>query len=837
MRKLTLLSLTGIIALAIPLQAIGAFALSAADTVAGLGTEISAEGIASGSNPTLVVTPPLGSEIPFALSSDTTGHATVRVSGSETEAAGIYNVELLLGETVETSSSFEVLPESLDTAASSLQSDRTSITPDGADAAEVTVILRDRFMNPLPERPMELISSRDNDVITPLGSETDDSGTQRFSVTTTQAGTATFRALDLMSGKTLEGSVSLSAGIVQNAGGYAGQAAASMPYPFYVIQMPYGMQQGMQQMPTGTTTTAGISGSRIVGDVAGRPLYAQASAFDVVAAFVLDVPETMKPNEDTTMRITAVDKNGNRVEDYMGTVLLSSTDPTALLPLNGEVQFQPQNLGQKVLTLGLRLRTPGQHTIHAEDSANASVFGEKTVTVSGGSTGSSSIQITSPKRESTVRETRITVQGKGPAFMNLIISGGEEDVTGETDDTGTFEIPVELSPNQIDHTLRVRDDTGRVDSGNIHIRFDATAPEIGDITFEPASPKEGETVTLTVQSEPALASMKVKVGKDELTLVENKGASGSYRATFTAPVANTYQPSITAADGAGNTVEVRGTLVVEKRSLPGVTGVKAEAKVDAVILTWEPVTSERVDAYRIYVGETANDFGYTLETDRAASSATVAGLKGGTLYFFAVTALQGDRESAAKSETVSASPLGLDLKITPQNGALQIEWSNLSQGTPLASYLLEYGVEAGNFAEKRMINGTQQSYMLRDLLNGIPYFIRITPIATTGNALKELAADGTGTPAGAGNVFTPQPSAPVTVNGQPLQGTVIPKQEQPTGTTHAGAPRTPTVGLPASFVWIALSVSGLFLILHWHRRRTLKLTMEFREKAQERYHL
>src|SRR5690606_9014723 len=107
--------------------------------------------------------------------------------------------------------------------------------------------------------------------------------------------------------------------------------------------------------------------NQFIGTLAGQPLYGQVSTFGTVDRFILETPTTMRANVDENLTITAIDSSGQVVEDYLGSVLLSSTDPNAILPGFGEITFRGADLGRKTLVLGLRFATPGQQTLYAED--------------------------------------------------------------------------------------------------------------------------------------------------------------------------------------------------------------------------------------------------------------------------------------------------------------------------------------------------------------------------------------------------------------------------------------------------------------------------------------
>jgi len=819
--KTKIISVLAVASMALPSPVLAEAQLKVEDTVAGFGTDIQVRGVSDPTNAGVAVLPPFGEEIIFPLSDEAITEEKLVLAGSDTQVAGTYDVELFTDDDVLAQTSFEVIADALDLRQSTLQASHEFLSADGRDEVHIGVILRDQFGNTLSGRPIELISSRSSDTIAPIAQETDASGMQEFAVSTYEPGTISLRAMDLMSGKLLSQTLTIQAQGGMGGYGQYGYQNSYAPTPAF-----YPGAGSSVRNPAPTL----YRGNRIVGNVLGRSLYGQINGFDVVESFLIDVPMELNVNEDATIRITAIDPNGRRVEDYTGTVLLASTDSTAMLPLEGRVQFLPQNLGEKVLTLGLRFRTAGEHILHVEDSTDPNINAQAVINVIGGvGPTSPNISITSHEQDGFINSLDIVVEGDGPPFINVVISGGTQDTPGETDQDGHFSIPVTLKEGQTDHTLRARDETGRFDSGDLHLILDDVAPEVDSITFDPDKPIEEDSVNLVVESEGGLASATMTLEEEVHELVESRSASGTYELSFTAPEAGAYQPVIAATDQAGNTTEVRNNFVVEKKSLPQVQNVQAQPKVGSISLVWDPVTEERVDAYRIYVGEDPSNFLYTLDTDRATAAATVAGLQPGVTYYFAVTALQGDRESAEKSEVVQAGSLGMGLTITEQDSALMVEWTSLPVDTPLSSYLLEYGVSKEEPIEQRTINGELRAFTLRDLINGITYYLRLTPVATTGDVLSDLASEGVGTPQGSG--FTPTGGDPVPPSVLPADITPPPP---PGSQYHGSAPGTPATGLPLP-VWIALSIAGVGLLLHWHRRRTLRMTMDFMKQMEYQY--
>ncbi len=830
----------------VPQVALSAALIEIPDTVAGLGTTMVFKGMEAGNAIDITVVPPYGPETVLTAQTDSTGSASVRIEGSALTVAGDYNVEAKGTKNIAPAvSAFTVLPDSIDAQQSTLEAGSDVLSADGTDILTVRVIARDRYGNPVAGRRFALISSRSEDQITAATSETDAEGEQMFEVSTSAAGVIDLRAMDLISGKLITGSLQIAA---------------------------EGWAMGGNDWSTGSRMLAAMYGSRpsantyAPANLAGRRFFGQVgSTFDVVHHFEIRLDRDVKEvtvYEPLSLDISAVDRNGNVVEDYTGTVQIYTTDPEALLP--SEIRFTPGDFGVKRLSLSLRFQTPGEpnmigeptHVIRVEESGSCAapgslscVFGEHEIIVratEGGGDSGRNITVSSPLPDSTVSSDTITVEGKGPPFINIEVTGGLRDVQGETDDTGQFAIGIELDTRKMDHTLRVRDASGRYDSGNISVRLDKIPPEAGEVVFDPPSTEVGSPVAVRVLSEAGLTAVLV-LGENETKLTESRTASGTYSGIFTPTIVGPTMAIIRLTDGAGNTGETRVQLSISAQALATVTGIRATPKIEQIDLSWNPLEDPVVEGYRIYVGTEPKNYSSYLDSPDPRGSATVGGLKPGTTYYFAVTALAGDRESRSKSIEVTAVPLGLKLDVTPQDGALLIEWSSLDEDTPLSTYKLEYGVENGNLTEIRMINGDLRAYTLRDLLNDVNYFLRLTPITTTGDALNDLAAEGQGSPAATGGGFHPTAADPVPfgiigsgIGTGPSYSSLpskpgTPPSIPPSGTVHSGAPETPGTGIPPIAWWIAGAFSTVAFYVQMQRRKTMRVTLQFLQSMEAQY--
>jgi hypothetical protein len=82
--------------------------------------------------------------------------------------------------------------------------------------------------------------------------------------------------------------------------------------------------------------------------------------------------------------VAAVDPFGQSAYGYSGTVTFSTTDPDPNVVLPADYSFTPADQGTHTFSGGVTLITPGDQTITATDTSDATVPGSATVTVTGG---------------------------------------------------------------------------------------------------------------------------------------------------------------------------------------------------------------------------------------------------------------------------------------------------------------------------------------------------------------------------------------------------------------------------------------------------------------------
>ncbi len=786
--------------------------LRVSEMVAGIGGEAVIEGLAVNTSGTLKITSPTSRSflLPFTINGQ--GKAAVRILGTQVQEAGLYTATMTVGGTAAASVSFNVLADKLDANNSTVTASATRISPDGRESATVTVTLMDRFGNGLGGRPVELISSRSEDQIRASSSTTDDTGSITFTVKTTKAGSMSLTAFDLLSALTLQEKVTISADAFGLPAG-AELGAAAMPgygmgYPYMPYYPPYPYMQ-----PYGAYDPS--LGASLFGNFA-----AQTQTFGELDHFTVEITpkEGIRTLNALNLIVTAVDKNGRTVQDYTGTVSVDSTDKNATLPGSGlgdngegRITFTPQRLGVYNGALNLVFRTAGEQTVFVKElvTGEQARSGEITVTVAGDNVilDSNRIEIISPKGY--VGSTKIIVKGKGPRLTDLegTFIGAELDkYTFETDTNGNFEGPVTLVGQAAEYLGRIKSTDGRYDSGDFKFKLKSNPAEVTNITFSPEKPQEGDSVLVSVDTE-SKATVELTVEQQKYTLIEDATKPGTYRAAFQAPKAGSYQLTLLVTDIAGNPTQQRVSLKIAPPGLAIVTGVKGVINANKVTLSWNPV--EGADSYNIYVGKTPQNL-LTIPTpvgNPPPTQVDIADLEASTQYYFAVTAMNSKdgSESVDKSEFVTLRPLGLKLSASAETDALRFKWL-YPNDIELAAFVLEYGVD--KLTEKRLINGAAREVVARDLLPGVTYMARLTPIALTGEPIFDQAATVEGTvPAAVG--FRPTP-------GEAVTGT-IPDEDllAPSDELHSGAPSTTESG-PSSMallVTFVIAAAGTLLFV------------------------
>jgi len=767
--------------------------VSAFDTVVGLGGEITFGGYDPNTNVDFTIQNPGDSVSNHQITTNGQGAATFSIATQNTILAGLYTV-IASG----VSTTFSALADRPDANESTLVADKNSIPPNGT--VTVTAIVRDRYGNKVTGRPMALVSSRTSDKIL-NAAQTDQFGRAVWQVQATNPGQMVLSPFDVISGRQLTLSTTVSVG--------GSIYAASL-----------GVGQSDDQF--------------FQADIGG-------TTPDHIEITLPDGGDFVPANELFTAKVTIKDENNATVRSYVGSLAVESpTDPTAILPkigedprtpLVGRIDMPEGVQGVRTIALAFRL-APGKQTIVMYDKNNPSLRGELTLRVGtkGGNTDSG-IQIVQPVSGTKIASHTVELSFKGPTFVDFVIDGGLQSVETSTDAEGVGRATINLAPTVGEATIFVNSKNGTLKT-MAHYIIDTIAPVIGAITIDPAEGKTKDPATLTVVSEAELSEMTARIDGVDTPLLPRSEKPTEYTGTLTAPATpGTYDIAIQAKDSVGNVSAV--TVLkwkVGTKEIPVVLNVKAQGQAMQVALSWNAMAGIEVKEYKIYVAKASDPTNYFVSfgTKKPVTSAIIKDLVLGEEYEFSLTAIDvSGSESTEKSAPASASPLGMNITITPGNQSMLLEWVPIAD-LPLSHYILEFGTEPGVFTERKTVNGEAVSLMLRDLLSGVEYFVRLIPIAVNGQTRADLSALAQGTPTGKGFIAgTSEAVPPDTFTdlhaGAPLKPRVI--------------PTVPRTGIPTSLFFSMVALSLLFL--GWYIRRVgteRKKTQAFLSMMQNRYH-
>jgi fibronectin type 3 domain-containing protein len=254
--------------------------------------------------------------------------------------------------------------------------------------------------------------------------------------------------------------------------------------------------------------------------------------------------------------------------------------------------------------------------------------------------------------------------------------------------------------------------------------------------------------------------------------------------------------------------------------------VSAAPGIGEVTLNWSDVTgATSYNVYRSQISPVTKTGTKTTVTDNAV---VVAGLDNGIKYYFVVTAVDANGESAVSVE-VSATPVlppgPTGVAAAPGDNTATINWTSVAGATSYNVYRSQTSPVTKTTGTKS--TGTDNSLVITGLTNGTPYYFVVTVVV---NGLESPeSSEVTATPTSA---IPPAPGAPINVTGAAGAGAVTitwpavatatsynayystsPSVTIATGTKVTGATSGSSIpnlvrGIPYYFVVTALNAGG-----------------------------
>ena len=577
------------------------------------------------------------------------------------------------------------------------------------EAVPVTITLRSADGAPIIGATPSLKSSRQADSIQPLSRNTNANGEAVFAVSAPTAGQSVFSAM------------------------YAGQTLAETALITF----------------SSSTFSASVLSAQAVG----------AQAYNTFLR--AELPSSIPVGQAVDLIISARSQTGELVADFAGSIAVSSTDASALLP--NEYAFLPAiDAGSHTFARAVTFITPGTHTLTVVSPDPTTAPTSIAVEVIGAKEQIAPAVIDTPFNGDSINGS-VSVSGSGPAFSDIAIIANDQRVqTTSTNDSGAFftTLTLEDGAYALAAAAIIGEGIGPV-SETISITVDTTKPIVTAVRIEPQPQVElGDTALLVVEADEGLNDVEAVIGQGRLSLFEI--SPGRYEGDINANTEGEYLISVVARDKAGNTTEKENAAAIIVSMSPSLT-VKAQGKNQAVELSWPaPNNTTDIANYVIRYGTIADNLTETVTTQNSNPQATINKLQNGTTYYFVVSAVAADEKLLHFSESVSAVPESiLGLTLSPCSGGLALSW-RAAGGADIAAYAVMYGPASREYTERVVAEPGTLNVTLGNLINGMSYYLTVYGLDERGEVAFYTDEEVVGIPGGGACLFAAR-EAPITL--------------------------------------------------------------------------
>lgn len=713
-------------------SASGAFRAFAEDTIAGYGSQLSTSSLKSGASVDFLLKKPDGSSLSFATNASDRGVASVDVDSFHTQRAGMYHVTATSSGT-KAETSFQVFADKPAATLSSVVASKKMAAANGKDSAQITVTLQDGYGNPVEKHKVSLVSSRKEDVVS-LKSAVDQTapdGTIAFLVGSTKEGLATLTAMDMTANMPIGDRVQvLFANDVQS-----GATTTSIN--------PGQLQASLLAQSNTTTLTSSASRLRVRTEPSNR----------------------VAVGDYYNITVEVLTQDGQPASDYRGTLLFTSTDANAELPLKTTgYQFTgaEQPAATKVFSQAARFLSSGNKTIEIVDRDNISLSTSFTMTAydragGGSTTAASTIVITRPQA-GILTGGDITVEGTADPFQALqIFDNGTSALTISADAQGVFTSKL-TGLTDGTHRLEVKslDASGTVvaTSESVTVSLRSSTPTVQGILYDPKGPSfaPSSQVKVLVTAEARLPRVLYVLANNPYQLQESATTPGQYEGTITLPSApGSYDAKVQ--------IET-ATQVTGEQVYPAAVQITAPAinlntvqytpkNPTSIDVSWEtPSTATTLPLLRLAYGINATNL--SQKKDIAGGSPfTLEGLTPNTTYYLQMQVLdtagailqQTDPRAVTTPEALAITNARAD----NVDGKLSVQWSLSGGKNQVTRFRILYGVSPENYTKEQFAESSATSATLEPLADNALHYIRVQALAANNSPVVQ-SSEFTGTP-------------------------------------------------------------------------------------------
>lgn len=562
----------------------------------------------------------------------------------------------------------------------------------GSNDLLITATLRDTAGRPLAGRVISLVSSRATDSVNIRQTTTDANGEAVFGIMARQEGISSLTAIDQASGVTIAERPRIV--FLEKAGGLGGN----------------------------------LLRSEVLADTSDSPL-----SFTGQIEVNFPTVATINTPLDITVDITDID--GNVVETSADTISFTSPDFDIILPT--DYDFKEVDRGVHIFANAVTFPTSGLKTITIF-SVDPNIKPVKlTIDVRDEGFVDPAPLIKSPVNDALIGGV-VQLEGSAAPNSNLVVLVGDQMLAEtESGEFGDFSIDLELRDGA--HQLFVArlniDNSIGVTSDPVDIVVDTTPPELVNISFDPDNEVvAGAVVKVMVKSESALLEAVLIVDDKELVLSEE--TRGVYVGQLETSTPGVYSLGVELTDPANNTAHLSNVAALRVKENLATIEAQATPKSGRVNLQWEPPSNHaEIDHYIIFYGLGADSLNQRFVTFDNRTAWYIDKLNNNTTYYFQVVSLDAAGDTNGRSEIMEAAPINLlNLDATGCNRKILLGWAPPADQS-VASWRVDYGIASGDYSEQRVLPGDSDraEWEVRDLINGIEYFLTVRGLATDGS--------------------------------------------------------------------------------------------------------
>lgn len=306
----------------------------------------------------------------------------------------------------------------------------------------------------------------------------------------------------------------------------------------------------------------------------------------VLAAWTVDhfqletTKTTTKVGEAIDLTVSAVDKDNNKVSNYVWSILIfSESDTNAEFPgtaiKDNTYKFTAADQGKVKFENAIKFSANGKQDISVYDSENDAILWKIEITVWAASTTTTTwnedIKITYPENGTTIGTDSIKVSGTTTKNHKVKVTlNWNKTFDATSNDSGIFEVQINwLSSGDSILKASVLDADGKSigESSEVKISTESNAPKMNSVSISPEWEMDaGTEIAVEVLATAGLTEVNAIIN-DTVTKLEEK-TDGKYTGTITAPTeAWAYNIDINLTDDLGHKTENKAVKSITVKAM------------------------------------------------------------------------------------------------------------------------------------------------------------------------------------------------------------------------------------------------------------------------------